>query len=63
MEIPAVATTGFSAEWVQGMQQENEKLIKTLRFYAARDNWRQRTAQIDNGAKAREILREVVGHE
>jgi Asp-tRNA(Asn)/Glu-tRNA(Gln) amidotransferase A subunit family amidase len=41
-------------------QAENKRLIEGYRFYADRDNWRQRTAQMDNGAKAREILKGVV---
>jgi hypothetical protein len=63
MEIPAVATTGFSRDWVEGMQEENKKLVDALRFYADRKNWMKRTAQMDNGAKAREILKGVVGYD
>jgi Asp-tRNA(Asn)/Glu-tRNA(Gln) amidotransferase A subunit family amidase len=44
-------------------QAENKRLIEGYRFYADRENWRQRTAQMDNGAKAREILKGVVGYE
>jgi hypothetical protein len=44
-------------------QRENQQLIKVARFYADRENWMKRTAQMDNGAKAREILKEVVGYE
>jgi hypothetical protein len=44
-------------------QAENKRLIEGYRFYADRENWRTRAAHLDNGDRAREILKEVVGYE
>jgi hypothetical protein len=42
-------------------QAENQRLIEGYRFYCNRENWKTRTAHLDCGAKAREILKEVAG--
>jgi hypothetical protein len=52
-----IAAARAHQQTLQLCQQENEMLIKTLRFYAESD-WRT-VAMVDRGERAKKILQEV----
>jgi hypothetical protein len=41
--------------------KQNGKMYRALKFYADRENWRNRMVHMDQGEKARAILGEVEG--
>ena len=42
-------------------QAENERLVKTLRYYGNRQNWVSRDVHMDGGAMARDTIKKING--